>query len=104
MKYQMPPPYDHTGEIVKINSYLGYAAFLGATSFWIWPSDPHWWGFYGLSILMCCSAFALVVNALRTMGKLKKARARWKAIEALGNAPKNARLATKDTLQDGDMN
>lgn len=104
MSESFKPPYDHTGETIKINLYLGYAVFLVAIAYWIWPSDPRWWGFYGLAILLCCSAFGLVLNALRSMIKLKKAVDKWKAIQSLGNAPKNAKMASKSDLQNKGMN
>lgn len=98
------PPYDHIGQTIMINLYLGYAVFLAVAAYWIWPQDPRWWGFYGLAILLWCSAFGLVWNALRTMLKLKRARDNWIAIQSRGNAPKNATLASKNDLQNRGMN
>lgn len=94
-----PPPYDHSGETFKINLYLGYAALLVAAGIWIWPDDPWWWGFYFVSVVLCLAAFGLMVDALRTMRKLHKNRQRWNAIHSLGNAPKNAALASSDDLR-----
>ena len=100
----MKPPYDHAGEIIKINASLCWAVFLVCAAIWIWPSDPHWYAFYGLSVVLCLAASGLVFNSLRTMLKLKKTRDRWNEIQKLGNAPKNARLASKHELQSGGMN
>ncbi len=98
------PPYDHTGEIIKINAFLCYALALVCTALWIWPSDPRWYAFYGLSVILCLAASGLVFDALRTMRKLKKEREAWARILALGNAPKNAKLMSKHDLQQEDMN
>ena len=98
------PPYDHTGEIVKINASLCWAVALVFAAIWIWPSDPHWYAFYGLGVILCLAALGLVFNSLRTMRKLQKTRRKWREIQALGNSPKNARLVSKHDLQRGDMN
>lgn len=98
------PPYDHTGEIAKINFSLCYALVLVSTAVWIWPSDPRWYAFYGFSVILCLAAFGLVFNALRTMRRLQKTRKRWEEILEHGNAPKNATLLSKRDLQRKDMN
>ena len=98
------PPYDHTGEIVKINAFLCYALALVFASIYVWPSNPHWYAFYGLSVILCLAAIGLVFNALRMMLKIKKERAAWVRILELGNAPTNAKLMSKHDLQDERMN
>lgn len=103
MKPRLSLPYDHTGDIIKINFNLVHAVALAVAGVWIWPSDPHWWGFYGVAIIMHASAVGLVIDAIRTMYKLKRSRDNWRAIQAFGNAPKNAKLATKQALQDKGM-
>ena len=98
------PPYDHTGEIIRINAFLCYALVLVLTAIWIWPSDPHWYAFYGFSVILCLAALGLVFSSMVTMRKLKKTRDRWAAIQKLGDAPKNAKLMSKHDLQSGNMN
>ena len=98
------PPYDHTGEIFKINASLCYALALVFAAIYIWPSDPRWYAFYGLSVILCLAAIGLVFGSLRKMRKLKKERDAWAKILALGNSPKNAMLLSKHDLQNEDMN
>lgn len=104
MKPQLSPPHDDTGDIIKVNFTLAYAVFLMGAGVWVWPLDPHWWGLYGLSIILQLAAFGLVINALRTIITLNRNRKFRKAIEALGSAPKNAKLTSKNSLQDAGMN
>lgn len=103
-RHSVRPPFNEVGVIISVNLKLLYAALLGAISWWIWPSDPKWWGFFILSILLGALSISLVLEAIRSSRRLRAAKNRWAAHQALGNAPKNARLAGKHDLQNGGMN
>lgn len=101
---RMKPPFNETGTILGVNFKLLHAVLLGAVSWWIWPSDPKWWGFGMIAILLGFASVAFVIEAIRSAFKLRAAKRRWEALQALGNAPKNARLARKHDLKHGGMN
>jgi len=103
-RHLVKPPFNETGMIIGVNFKLLYACLLGVVAYWIWPNDPKWWGFGFIAIIMGAASIALVMNAIRSAIKLLAAKKRWKTLQALGNAPKNARLAGKHDLQHRGMN
>ena len=98
------PPFNETGTIIGINFKFLHAVLLGIVAWWIWPSDPKWWGLGMIAIILGAASFATMISALRSAIKLHSAKKRWAALQALGNAPKNARLVGKHDLQHGGMN
>ena len=97
-------PFNEAGTIFVINFKLLFAALTSTIGYWIWPSDPKWWGFGMIALILWMISLAMVVEVLRAAIKLRAAKKRWKALQALGNAPKNARLAEKHDLRNGGMN
>ena len=100
----MKPPFNETGSIVMINAKLLYSCVLGFAAWWAWPDDPRWWGFYILSVLSGAGGAALAIEAIKSAFKLRAAKIRWELIQAMGNRPKNAKLADKADLQAKGMN
>ncbi len=98
------PPFNEGGTILGVNAKLLHGAILGVVAYFIWPDDPKWWGFGMFSIILGAASVALVIEAIRSAMKLHAAKRRWAALQALGNAPKNARLAGKHGLRSGGMN
>jgi len=98
------PPFNETGTIVGVNFKFLHGVLLGVVAYWIWPNDPKWWGFGMIAVLLGAASVAFVIEAVRSAIKLHSAKKRWAALQALGNAPKNARLAGKHDLHHGGMN
>lgn len=94
----MESPFKENTTIAEINFKLAFAVFLIAMGYWIWPSDPRWYAFYAMAVILYLASAGLVFNALRLMRQLQISRKKWKEFEKRGNAPKNARLATKNDL------
>lgn len=92
------PPFDNTGMIVQINFQLGYAVILVAVSFWIWPTDPHFYAFAVMSIFCRFAAGGLVFKSLRQMWSIHKTAKKWREFQKRGKAPKNARLVSDRDL------
>ena len=101
---QVKPPFNETGTIFVINFKLLFASLMSAVGYGIWPSDPEWWGLGMIAIILWMISLAMTVEVFRAGVKLRAAKKRWAALQALGNAPKNARLAEKHDLQNGGMN
>ena len=98
------PAFNETGAIISINFKFLHAVLLGVVACWIWPSDPKWWGLGMIAIILGAASVATIIAALRSAIKLHSAKKRWTALQSLGNAPKNARLAGKHDLQHRGMN
>lgn len=92
------PPFDNAETIVQINFQLGYAVALVVVSYWIWPTDPHWYAFAVMSIFCRLAAGGLVFKSLRQMWSLHKRRKQWREFQKRGKAPKNARLVADSDL------
>lgn len=97
------PPFDDRPLIVAINSQLGYAAILAIVASWIWPTDPRWFGFGFMSIMMGAAAVALVLRSFGQMVKIHRRNREWKSYQKRGYAPKNARLASDEDMRRGNM-
>ena len=95
----MTPPFDTTGTVITINCHLLYAVLLVAVAYWIWPTDPRWYGFGLMSIVLYLAAGGLVFNALRSMWKLHALIKEWSTFQTRGKAPKNAKLASPKDLE-----
>ena len=98
------PPFNETGTIIGINFKFLHAVLLGVVAWWIWPTDPKWWGLGMIAIILGAASLAMSVEATRSAMKLCAAKKRWEDLHDRGNAPKNARLAGKHDLQSGGMN
>ena len=98
------PPFNETGTIIGVNFKFLHAVLLGVVAWWIWPSDPKWWGLGMIAIILGAASVATIIAALRSAIKLHSAKKRWAALQALGSAPKNARLAGKHDLHKRGMN
>lgn len=98
------PPFNETGAIIGVNFKFLHAVLLGVVAWWIWPSDPKWWGLGMIAVIMGAASIAMVIAAFRSAIKLHSAKKRWALLQSLGNAPKNARLAGKHDLQHRGMN
>lgn len=99
----MKRPSAPTGSIFKINFDLLLAFIFMMIAWAIWPSNPKWWGFGLLSILMGLSAIGAFLDAVRTMAKLK---ARDKVLAeqmAYAKELKEANLASEQALKDAGM-
>ena len=97
-------PFNEWGTIIGVNAKLLYGVILGVVAWWLWPANPKWWGLGVWAVILWASSFALIINAIRSIMKLRSGKKRWKALQAMGNSPKNARLADKHDLQSGGMN
>ncbi len=97
-------PYQATlGTTIQINAKLLYAVILGVAAYFIWPTNPKYWGFGFLSIVMALAAIGLVIEAVRAMVKLY---ARDKALEnyvAQGSKTKSSEMTTNDALEQAGM-
>jgi len=98
------PPFNEIGTIIGVNFKFLHAVLLGVVAWWIWPSDPKWWGLGMIAAILAAASFGLMISGLRSAIKLHSAKKRWAALQALGNAPKNARLAGKHDLHKRGMN
>lgn len=98
------PPFNETGIVLGVNFKLLHAVLLGVVAYSIWPSDPKWWGLGMIAILLGAASLAMAIEAARSAMKLRVAKKRWAFIHDRGNAPKNARLAGKHDLEQGNMN
>ncbi|MBG6166771.1 hypothetical protein IWQ54_006470 [Labrenzia sp. EL_195] len=97
------PPFDDRPLIIAINGQLGYAVVLAVVAYWIWPTDPRWYGFGLMSIMMGAAAAALILRSFGQMVKIHRRNQFWKLQKPRGNAPKNARLASDDDMRRGGM-
>lgn len=93
-------PFNNTGTIVLINFLLGYAAILVVVSFWIWPTDPHWWAFGLMSIILCLGATALIARAFNLIRKLHSRDRAIEEIQSRGKAPASGGLASTERLKE----
>jgi hypothetical protein len=57
------------GAILRVNGHLLLTFLYGGTAWLIWPTNPKWWGFGLLSILLGAAALASLIAALRAMTK-----------------------------------
>ena len=95
----MNPRKSSRGTVFKINMYL-LGAFSYAVGAWlIWPDSLKWWGFGLMSIALGMAAPTFLIKAILLMFKRQGRDAELDDIEALGNAPKSAHLATDDDLE-----
>ncbi|MEM7069443.1 MAG: hypothetical protein AAF478_11225 [Pseudomonadota bacterium] len=100
----LQPPFDEAGVVLGVNGKLLQGFLAGGIAWWCWPSDPYWWGFYIYSVILWAASVCFVAEGLRSYFKLRAAKRRWRAIEKMGNRPKNARLVGKSGLQQKGMN
>lgn len=89
----------HAPTTFRINMYLLGTAAYGAGAYLIWPNSLRWWGFGLMSILLGLAAPIFLIKAIILMFKRRNRDVELDAIEALGNAPKSAHLATDDDLE-----
>lgn len=88
----------HAPTTFQINMYLLGAVLYGVGAYLVWPDSLKWWGFGLLSILLGLAAPIFLIKAIMLMFKRRNRDVELDAIEGLGNAPKSARLATDDDL------
>lgn len=96
-------PFNNTRTIYEINFQLGYAVLLAVVGNLIWPSDPHWWAFGAMSIICWLVTGGLIFKSLRQMWEIRSNYKKWRAFQARGKAPKQAKLASKQAQQNGGM-
>ncbi|MGH1330689.1 MAG: hypothetical protein ACRBBK_07390 [Paracoccaceae bacterium] len=90
----------HAVTTFQININLLGAVLYGAGAYLLWPDSLKWWGFGLLSIMLGMAAPAFLIRAIILMFKRRGHDRELDAIEDLGAAPKSARLATDDDLED----
>lgn len=88
-----------TGTIIEINFKLALCAAFGAAAYFSWPTHPQWWQAGILSIIMGCTSFAMLIDALRAMIKKREFDSAVKAYEKQADQPKSAELASNDVME-----
>ena len=89
----------HAATTFQINMYLLGAAAYGAGAYLLWPDSLKWWGLGVMSILLGVAAPMFFIKAILLMVKRRNRDVELATIERLGNAPKSARLANDDDLE-----
>lgn len=92
-----------TGEIIGINGSLLMAAFLTATAWFIWPSEPEYWGFGFLSIICAAAGLAKLIAAIKEMVRLYLRDRALAKFMAKGAEPQSSELASPDALRKAGM-
>jgi len=98
------PPFNETVTILGINGKFLHGVLCGAVAWWCWPTDSKWWGFGMFSVILWAACGCFIFEGIRSFFKLHGAKKRWRAIEEMGNRPKNASIVDKSDLQDKGMN
>jgi len=83
----------------QINFKLFMSLAFAFSAYWIWPSNPKWWGFGLISIVFVLVAISLLIEALGLMMKLYARDKALREYMAQGNKPKSSKLASSDTLK-----
>lgn len=99
----MTPNKTPIGAILKINGHLLLAFLYGGTAWLIWPTNPEWWGFGLLSILLGAAALASLIAAFRAMTKLYVRERELARFASSARAPVPSDLASKNALKDAGM-
>ena len=99
----MTPLKKSAGAIAGINFKLAGAVVMGAIAYGIWPSNPEWWGFGLMSIILACGAVTNVVAAIRQMVQLYIRDKELARYMRQGKAPKQAEIADATTLKKAGM-
>ena len=95
----MNPFQTSNGATAQINSKL-FLAFICALAAWlIWPTNPQWWGFGLISIMLAAGAFLAFIDALQSMKKIYMRDKAMAEYMAQGNKPKSSKLASTDALR-----
>ena len=93
-----PPSF---GTIVFINFKLAGAALMIAVAYYIYPSNPIFWGFAVLSIMLGIEAALSAIVAIGGMIALYMRDVRFERDMAGTRRPKSSRLADDDDLDSG---
>lgn len=91
------------GAILKVNGNFLQAFLFGGVAWLIWPTNPKWWGFGLLSILLGAAALASLIAALRAMTKLYVRERELARFAATARTADPSDLANQDTLKNAGM-
>lgn len=92
-----------TGAILKLNGHFLQAFLCGGVAWLIWPTNPKWWGFGLLSILLGAAALASLIVASRAMSKLYVRERELARFAATARTPDPSDLADHDVLKNAGM-
>ena len=99
----MNAPKTPIGAILKVNGHFLQASLFGAVAWLIWPTNPQWWGFGLLSILLGATAFAGLIAAIRAMAKLYVRERELARFAATARAADPSDLADQNALKNAGM-
>ena len=91
------------GAILKVNGHFLQAFMFGGVAWLIWPTNPKWWGFGLLSILLGAAAIAGFIAAIRAMTKLYVRERELARFSSTARAPDPSDLADQDALKNAGM-
>lgn len=87
------------GAIWQINLRFVYAVFLYGLAWVYWPTDPQWWFFKVLAVMMIFVATVEIIKFLIRIGQHLKQDRDIIEYAQLGEAAKGDRLASNDAEQ-----
>lgn len=99
----MTPTKTPIGAILKVNGHMLLTFLYGGSAWLIWPTNPKWWSFGLLSILLSAAALASLIAAIRAMTKLYIREREVARFAATARAPVPSDLANNDALKDAGM-
>ena len=91
------------GAILKVNGHLLMAFLYGGSAWLIWPTNPKWWGFGVLSILLGAAALASLIAGFRAMAKLYVRERELAKFAQTAREPMPSDLADIRSLKDAGM-
>ena len=91
------------GAILKVNGHLLMAFLYGGSAWLIWPTNPKWWGFGVLSILLGAAALASLIAGFRAMTKLYVRERAMAKFAQTAREPMPSDLADIHSLKDAGM-
>lgn len=91
------------GAILKVNGHLLMAFLYGGSAWLIWPTNPKWWGFGVLSILLGAAALASLIAGFRAMAKLYVRERELAKFAKTAREPMPSDLADQDALKNAGM-
>lgn len=91
------------GAILKVNGHLLMAFLYGGSAWLIWPTNPKWWGFGLMSILLGGAALASLIAGFRAMTKLYVRERELARFARTAREPMPSDLADADALKKAGM-
>ena len=86
------------GTLTKVNAKILYGAFLGLVAYLCWPTNPLWWGFGIITIVLGMEAITQLAGAIKLIFKLRTFEGGQEEFMGRGKQVKSSALASQDFL------